>query len=79
MVIMKKADSKPEQSQADVDDIISKGGKVSADEVPLDEEVRFTLRIPQKLIEKIDKDRENRIGNVSRNQWILEAIDARFS
>jgi hypothetical protein len=30
------------------------------------------------MIDKIDKDREKRIGNVSRNQWIFEAIAERF-
>lgn len=42
--------------------------------LPQKEEIRFTLRIPQKLINKIDKNRKKRVGNVSRNQWILDAI-----
>lgn len=40
-----------------------------------DEETRFTLRIPEKLIEEIDIARSNRIGRVSRNQFILEALN----
>jgi hypothetical protein len=77
MTVKKKA-IKPKYIQADVDDVINRGGKVSTDSKQTteesDEEIRFTLRISHKLIKKIDKDRQTRIGNVSRNQWILEAV-----
>jgi len=77
MTVKKKADKAPKFIQHDIDEIINKGGRTTADIInppQSDEEIRFTLRIPQKMIEKIDKDREARVGNVSRNQWILEAI-----
>jgi hypothetical protein len=80
MTVKKKA-SKNKSHQYNVDEIINRGGKTSAEnsspEVDL-AETRFTLRIPNKMIDKIDKDREKRIGNVSRNQWILEAIAEQF-
>ena len=38
------------------------------------EEVRFTLRAPQFVFGRIDAARRPRIGFVSRNTWILEAI-----
>jgi hypothetical protein len=77
MTVKKKASKAPKFVQHSIDVIINKGGKTTADIVnlpPTDEEIRFTLRIPDKLIKKIDSDREGRVGNVSRNQWILEAI-----
>jgi hypothetical protein len=78
MTVKKKAVKASIPIQYDIDDIINKGGKTTADAKPqtqqTDEELRFTLRIPQTLIEKIDQDRQARIGNVSRNQWILEAV-----
>lgn len=40
-----------------------------------EEEIRFTLRIPLELIVDIDKDRKEKIGKISRNQWIIEAIN----
>lgn len=38
------------------------------------EEVRFTLRAPQFVFAQIDAARRTRVGFVSRNTWILEAI-----
>lgn len=75
MTVKRKA-NKSAPYQYDFEDIINRGGKTKEDSKVQEntEEVRFTLRIPKKLIENIDKDRANRVGNVSRNQWILEAI-----
>lgn len=75
MTVKKKA-TKPKYS-ASADEIINRGGKTSADVaeyVITEDEVRFTLRLQKKIIQKIDKDRKNKAGNVSRNQWIVEAI-----
>ena len=78
MTVKKKATKPKESPQYDIDDIINRGGKVSADskqkQIESEQELRFTLRLSQKMINKIDSDREARVGNVSRNQWILEAI-----
>lgn len=40
----------------------------------LEEMIRFTLRIPKEMINGVDTHRKKRVGNVSRNNWILEAI-----
>jgi len=75
MVIKKKESKEGIVSNVDVDDIINRGGALTAEsEVQTETDIRFTLRIPSKLIRKIDDSRKDRIGNVSRNQWILEAI-----
>ena len=53
------------------EEFIQEGGKPSRTPV---EEMRFTLRIPSKLMELVDESRNKRIGKVSKNNWILEAI-----
>jgi predicted HicB family RNase H-like nuclease len=77
MTVKKKASKIKETPQYDISEIINRGGKTSGDSSSSDNnemEIRFTLRIPKKMIHKIDKDKEKRVGNVSRNQWIIEAI-----
>lgn len=81
MTVKKKAPKSQPSVQYNIDDIINRGGKTTADSTPKineEDEIRFTLRIPEKIIKKLDADRESRIGNVSRNQWILEAIAERL-
>jgi hypothetical protein len=60
-----------------VNEVINRGGKTTGENAvapEVDSETRFTLRIPQKLIDLIDQHRMKRVGNISRNQWIVEAI-----
>ena len=80
---VKKKSTKDNSIKFDIEEIINRGGKTTVESKPsleevdleeIDEETRFTLRIPQSLIDKIDKDRQSRVGTVSRNQWIIEAI-----
>ena len=81
MTVQKKA-AKANPVQIKVDDVINRGGKTTNEAMlksRQDSETRFTLRIPEELIEKIDIEREGRVGNVSRNQWILEAIDKKLN
>lgn len=76
MTVRAKA-TKPTYRQVDAEEVINRGGRTVAESAPAQEateELRFTLRIPNKIISQIDKDRSTRVGNVSRNQWILEAI-----
>jgi len=82
MTVKKKASKVVKKHQYDIDEIINRGGKTSGESVVPEneeEEIRFTLRISKKMISKIDKDREKRVGNVSRNQWILEAVAEHLS
>jgi predicted HicB family RNase H-like nuclease len=80
MAVKKKA-TKELSVKYDIEDIINRGGKTTLESMPIeieeeqiDVETRFTLRIPQSLIDRIDHDRKSRVGSVSRNQWIIEAI-----
>jgi hypothetical protein len=40
-------------------------------------ETRITLRCPRELINRLDKMRRRKAGRVSRNQAIIEILDAR--
>jgi hypothetical protein len=88
MTIKRKATKTPVIIQSDIEDmignVINRGGKTATDD-PIDtpvkqeikeEEIRFTLRIEEGLIKKIDQSRKLRVGNISRNQWIIEVISS---
>jgi hypothetical protein len=53
---------------------ISKGGRLAFEDMEPVEDHRLTLRIPKQLMDKIDVKRKERIGKISRNLWILEAL-----
>jgi len=57
--------------------VINRGGKTLADnELDADaDEIRFTLRLPKKLLMEIDSIRKTRVGKLSRNQFIVEALN----
>ncbi len=79
---IKKKESKPVYTQMDIDEaierVIDKGGKTTEEKttgiINYSQEVRFTMRIPGNLLVKIDQKRKERVGNLSRNQWILETL-----
>jgi hypothetical protein len=57
----------------DVDTFARKGG---SDPTPANDHLHMTsIRVPISALEKIDELRKKRVGNVSRNTWILEAIE----
>ena len=58
------------EEAAPVDSLIEKGGVP-----PKDDDHRLTLRMPNWLLGKIDTERKERVGTISRNLWILEAIE----
>lgn len=72
-----------EEIQTNVDAIIAKGGSVanSPTEKTLetaDTVGAFTLRVPIELLNDLDTHRKSRRVKVSRQQWILEAIEQRL-
>jgi len=40
---------------------------------------RVTVRLPDDMIAAIDAECSRRIGNVSRNTWILEAVQEKLT
>jgi hypothetical protein len=75
--ISKSGQMKPDQIKIEkqIEQFISKGGGISNNFGEEESDHRLTLRIPKKLLEKIDLKRKERVGNISRNLWILEVID----
>jgi len=78
MVISKKmTKEEPFVDDKDIENIINKGGSTTAEiEVreTLKKETKFTLRVPPEIVDKLDKERNSRVGNISRHQLILELI-----
>ncbi len=80
MVIKRKAEHLTVIEQS-IGAIINRGGRTTAEVEAIEEktknepeEIRFTLRLPSSLMDSIDKKRKERIGNISRNQWIVETL-----
>ena len=60
----------------DIDAVINRGGSSAAVQQNNKEKERiFNLRVPESLVEQVDMLRKRRTGNISRNTWILEAIE----
>ena len=60
----------------DIDAVINRGGTSSASQEENQEKERiFNLRVPESLVAKVDTLRKRRTGKISRNTWILEAIE----
>jgi hypothetical protein len=57
----------------EVDSFARRGG---SDPAASNDHLHMTsIRVPLSALEKIDTLRKKRVGNVSRNTWILEAIE----
>ena len=60
----------------DIDTVINRGGASAASQEENQEKERiFNLRVPESLVEQVDTLRKRRTGKISRNTWILEAIE----
>jgi hypothetical protein len=60
----------------DIDAVINRGGSAAASQEENEEQERvFNLRVPESLVKAVDALRKRRTGKISRNTWILEAIE----
>ena len=60
----------------DIEEVINRGGSSAASQEENQEKERiFNLRVPESLVAKVDALRKRRTGKISRNTWILEAIE----
>ena len=71
------------ETEALVEKFIGGGGKTTEEartnaEISEDDLIRFTLRMPKPLVRMIDGHRKTKVGNISRNTWVLEAIAKRL-
>jgi predicted HicB family RNase H-like nuclease len=63
----------------DIDAVINRGGSSAGSQEENEEKERiFNLRVPESLVAKVDALRKRRAGKISRNTWILEAIEDRI-
>ena len=63
----------------DIDAVINRGGSSAGSQEENKEKERiFNLRVPESLVEQVDTLRKRRTGKISRNTWILEAIEDRI-
>lgn len=58
----------------EVEQVINRGGSSPSASNTKKERI-FNLRVPDELVVKVDALRKARTGQVSRNTWILEAIE----
>lgn len=78
--------TKPKVSEAEIEEIINKGGSTGGDKkivTPAQRKKKQStsyvqLRLPADLLDQIDSVREDRIG-ISRHAWILEAIQEKIA
>jgi hypothetical protein len=61
-------------SEKKIEKFISKGGTLTSHESS-EAEHRLTLRFPKSLVARIDKKRKEKLGSISRNLWIIQALD----
>ena len=60
----------------DIEAVINRGGSSAASPEDRGEKERiFNLRVPETLVEQVDALRKRRTGKISRNTWILEAME----
>lgn len=55
-------------------EVIQKGGKTVDESKAKGKDLKYTLRVPKALMEKIDEKINANFGILSRNDWILQAI-----
>ncbi len=73
--LLKPAKPIQAKNEKKIEQFISKGGSIINNASEQEDDHRLTLRIPKKLLTKIDVKRKERIGTISRNLWILEVIE----
>jgi predicted HicB family RNase H-like nuclease len=63
-------------SPRDIEAVINRARSSSASEERApDKERIFNLRVPELLVNQVDALRKKSTGKISRNTWILEAIE----
>lgn len=73
--VLQKKVKNPIAVDDQVETFILQGGSLATNNTDKDNDHRLTLRIPCWLMDKIDTKRKERVGTISRNLFILEALD----
>jgi uncharacterized membrane protein len=72
MPIAKKPTQNEETSENRINAVISKGGSVAKTDKTRNQKI--LIRIPNELLDRVDRDLTARPLKTPRNTWILEAI-----
>ena len=73
------ADRAVSRRPSDIEAVINRGGTSSDSREPSGEKERiFNLRVPESLVRQVDELRKRRPGKISRNTWILEAMEEKL-
>ena len=73
------ADRAVSRRPRDIEAVINRGGTSSDSGEPVGEKERiFNLRVPESLVRQVDELRKQRPGKISRNTWILEAMEEKL-
>lgn len=62
-----------------MEDIISKGGEISADKDQKLPHTKICIRIPKRFLNRIDNHLANLEISISRSQWILHALQEKLT
>lgn len=77
----KKTSKIKKENESLTDSFINGGGKTTEESTKtLEEEIdyRFTLRVPKIIIHRIDEERKKHVVKLSRNNWILQALEEKL-
>jgi hypothetical protein len=79
MVIALQPVKKPDKplTESEIEQMINSGGITTQKQYQDDtkKEVKFTVRLPKNIVNRIDKIRSKRAAKPSRNNWILDVIE----
>lgn len=76
MPIAKKPKASKQKDEQEINAVINKGGSVA--QAKANENQKILLRIPNKLLEKVDNSLASKTIKIPRNTWILEAISEKL-
>ena len=80
-MVKKLVEKTPEKNEVDIDKLLSKGAPVKEDMVEVEQEeskwTHINFRVPTQMLKKVDEALKDRVG-ISRNGWLLEAIDEKL-
>ena len=80
MIVKKKSKQIIEnKDDKEIEAFVQKGGATIEENIPLQKEKIFSLRLPEHLVGAIDHERKKCLGKFSRNNWIIEAIHEKLT
>lgn len=80
-MVKKLVEKKLKNIETNIDELLSKGAPVKEDMSQFNKEenkwTHINFRVPTQMLKKVDDALKERVG-ISRNGWLLEAIDEKL-